>query len=96
MQSRQAENGRPRKAPNFRPDGEMAKKKIDGRELVKDIRARKTDLELMEKYKLSPRGLDSVLKKLLEMKAITQAEYDWRPADYDDTAAITQIPKLED
>ena len=96
MQPRQAENGLPRKAPNFRPDGEMAKKKIDGRELVKDIRARMTDLELMEKYKLSPRGLDSVLKKLLEMKAITQAEYDWRPADYDDTAAITQIPKLED
>ena len=74
----------------------MAKKKIDGRELVNDVRARMTDLELMQKYKLAPKGLDSVLKKLLEMKAITQAEYDWRPADYDDTAAITQLPKLDD
>ena len=74
----------------------MAKKKSDGRELVNDVRARMTDLELMQKYKLSPKGLDSVLKKLLEMKAITQAEYDWRPADYDDTAAITQLPKLDD
>jgi hypothetical protein len=96
VQPSQAENGRPRKVPKLRPDGEMAKKKIDGRELVKDVRARMTDLELMQKYKLSPKGLDSVLKKLLEMKAITQAEYDWRPADYDDTAAITQLPKLDD
>ena len=74
----------------------MAKRKIDGGELVKDIRARMTDLELMQKYRLSPRGLDSALKKLVELKAITQAEYDWRPADYDDTAAITQLPSLDD
>jgi len=74
----------------------MAKRKINGSELVKDIRARMTDVELMQKYKLSPRGLDSVMRKLLELKAITQAEYDWRPADYDDTVAITQLPKLDD
>jgi transcription initiation factor IIE alpha subunit len=65
-----------------------AKRTINAKEVVRDIRSHMTDEELMEKYRLSARGLQSVLKKLLESKLITQAEFDWRPVDYDDTVFL--------
>jgi hypothetical protein len=57
-------------------------------EVVKDIRSRMTDLELMEKYKLSRRGLESLLKKLLAVELITPEEFGWRPVEYDDTVVL--------
>jgi hypothetical protein len=66
-----------------------AKRRISAAEMVKDIRAGLTDLELMNKYNLSPKGLQSAMRKLLEARFITQAEYDWRPSEYDDTVAIS-------
>jgi DNA-binding Lrp family transcriptional regulator len=65
-----------------------AKRTINAKEVARDIRSHMTDEELMEKYRLSARGLQSVLKKLLESKLITQAEFDWRPVDYDDTVFL--------
>jgi hypothetical protein len=47
-----------------------------------------TDAQLMDKYRLSARGLQSVLDKLLDAKLITQAERDWRPVDYEDTVTL--------
>ena len=64
-------------------------RKIKASALVRDIRSGMTDCELMRKYRLSAKGLDSVLKKLLRIGAITAAEYNWRPAEYDDTVALT-------
>ncbi len=64
------------------------KRTINTKEVVRDIRSHMTDEELMAKYRLSARGLQSVLRKLLEAKLITQSEFDWRPVDYDDTVFL--------
>jgi hypothetical protein len=47
-----------------------------------------TDVQLMDKYKLSARGLQRVLDKLLGARLITQSEHDWRPAGYEDTVTL--------
>jgi uncharacterized protein (DUF433 family) len=71
------------------------KSKIKARDIVNDIRSHMTDPELMAKYDLSARGLQSAFIKLLNVKAITQAELDWRPAAYDDKVVIRQIRTTE-
>jgi hypothetical protein len=65
-----------------------SKKAINANEIVRDIRSRMTNIELMAKYRLSQRGLESVMRKLLEAKLITQAEFDWRPVGYEDTVIL--------
>lgn len=67
------------------------KPKIRARDAVNDIRAGMTDAELMEKYELSAKGLQSLLMKLVEVKAVTQTELQQRRAIYQDTLAIQQI-----
>jgi hypothetical protein len=64
------------------------KRTINANEIVKDIRSRMTDDQLMAKYSLSARGLERVFRKLLEAKLIKQFEFDWRPVDYDDTVFL--------
>lgn len=67
------------------------KTKIKARDVVNDIRAGMTDPELMEKYGLSAKGLQSLFRKLLEVKAIASSELKRRRADYHDTTIIQQI-----
>ncbi len=67
------------------------KPKIRARDAVNDIRAGMNDAELMEKYELSAKGLQSLLMKLVEVKAVTQIELQQRRAIYQDTIAIQQI-----
>ena len=54
----------------------MAKITIDARQVLLDIRAGMTDTALMEKYKLSARGLQSLFKKLLDGGIIKQDDLD--------------------
>jgi uncharacterized protein (DUF433 family) len=68
-----------------------AKPKIRARDAVNDIRQGMNDAELMEKYELSAKGLQSLFLKLLEAKAVTKAELQQRRALYQDTIAIQQI-----
>lgn len=56
----------------------MTKRRITARELLADIRKGLSDPTLMEKYKLSAQGLQSVFQKLLKAGVITQAELDSR------------------
>lgn len=56
----------------------MAKRKITGREVLKDIKAGMDDPELMDKYKLSAQGLQSVFNKLVNAGVLTHAELDSR------------------
>jgi len=56
----------------------MAKRKITGREVLKDIKAGMDDPALMEKYKLSAQGLQSVFNKLVNAGVLTQSELDTR------------------
>jgi uncharacterized protein (DUF433 family) len=71
------------------------KRKIKARDIVNDIRSHMTDPELMAKYDLSAKGLQSAFIKLLNARAMTQAELDRRPAAYDDKAVIRQIKTTE-
>lgn len=67
------------------------KPKISARDAVRDIRSGMTDSQLMEKYRLSAKGLQSLVLKLLQARAITAAEIEQRKEAYHDTTAIQQI-----
>ncbi len=61
---------------------------IKAKDVVQDIRSHMTDAQIMEKYQLSARGLQSVLKKLIRHKLISEADLEVRPVGYEDTVAI--------
>jgi uncharacterized protein (DUF433 family) len=67
------------------------KRTVKTRDVLNNIRAGMTDPELMQKYGLSAKGLQSLFRKLLEVKAITPDELEQRRAVYQDTAIIQQI-----
>jgi uncharacterized protein (DUF433 family) len=79
------------------PNGKTmtAKPRIKAGDAVRDIRLGMTDSELMEKYGLSAKGLQSLVLKLLEVKAITPAEIKQRSADYHDTTVIQRIDEKD-
>lgn len=56
----------------------MEKRKITAREVLEDIRLGKSDSTLMQEYSLSAQGLQSVFRKLLRARLITQKELDDR------------------
>lgn len=57
----------PQQSPENHP-----KVRIKIKEIVKDIRAGMTDTDLMRKYSLTSKSLQSILIKLLDLKAITR------------------------
>ncbi len=71
------------------------KPKIKAGQLIADIRARMTDPELMAKYNLSIKGLQSIFRQLLEINAITQAELDSRRGPYKDTVILQRLEPPE-
>ena len=50
------------------------KREIEAKDLIFDIRTGMTDTQIMEKYKLSYRGLKSALQKLLNVQALNSEE----------------------
>lgn len=58
--------------PDQQPGEAQPKVRIKIKDIVKDIRAGMTDPDLMRKYSLTPEGLQSILIKLLDLKAITR------------------------
>ena len=67
-----------------------SKRTIKAKDMVHDIRAGLTNLELMQKYRLSPKGLQSIFTKLIEAKAVKVGELDARGALSDDTVGLDQ------
>lgn len=59
-------------------------REISGKHFLKDMRAGMSDSELMDKYRLTEKGLASVLDKLLELKLITLSELHARSPFYDE------------
>ena len=51
----------------------MNKPKIGARQAANDIRSGMTDAELMEKYNLTAKGLESLFRKLVEAKLLEQS-----------------------
>lgn len=70
------------------------KRTIKAKEIVNDIRARMTDAELMAKYSLSAKGLESIFKKLLKVKAVTRKELYGRFPFLDDTVNLDNVRKI--
>ena len=56
----------------------MNKRKITAREVLSDVRTGVSDPALMEKYKLSAQGLQSVFNKLIKAGVLTQEELNER------------------
>lgn len=69
----------------------MGTRKIGAAAIVKDIRSGMHDPELMDKYNLSAKSLQKILRKLVESRVINHDElYESSPA-YKDTVDITHL-----
>ncbi len=79
------------KSPFFNCDEMTEKPRINARDAVIDIRSGASDAELMEKYGLCAKGLQSLFRKLIEVKAITEAELDRRRVTLHKTADVKPI-----
>jgi hypothetical protein len=66
----------------------MGKREINAKELVGDIRAGTNDFGLMEKYKLTPKGLDSTFRKLLAVGLISSNELAVRKTGHEETVDL--------
>jgi hypothetical protein len=67
------------------------KPKIKAADAVRDLRSGMTDPDLMEKYGLSAKGLQSLVQKLIDARALTYAEIHLRRAGYQDTVVIQRM-----
>jgi hypothetical protein len=68
-----------------------AKRRIDTKELVADIRTGVSDVQLMEKYKLSSRGLQRVFTKLVDSGSVMMADLSGRSMSYDDSVTLKTV-----
>ena len=68
-----------------------AKRRIDTKELVADIRSNLSDAELMEKYRLSSRGLQRVFTKLVNSGSVVAAYLSGRSLLYDDSVTLKKV-----
>jgi len=71
------------------------KPKIKAKDLVRDIRSQMTDAQLMAKYKVSTKGLQSIFRQLVETNSITQGELDLRHSRYKDTMILQRLEPPE-
>ncbi len=60
----------------------MEKRAIRAKDVVRDIRSHMTDAQLMEKYQLSAKEFQSVLKKLIKHNLISESDLEVRPVGY--------------
>lgn len=70
------------------------KRTIRAKDMVNDIRAGMSDHQLMGKYKLSVKGLESIFKKLEESGTVKRSELYGRFPSFDDTVNLGSIRKL--
>jgi hypothetical protein len=68
-----------------------AKRRIDTKELVTDIRSNLSDVELMEKYKLSSCGLQRVFNKLVDSGSAMAADLSGRSMSCDDSVTLQNV-----
>lgn len=67
---------------------------VSAREAVQDIRSGFTDLELMDKYRLTDRGLASLFRKLVSAGLIRQRELEDRDPTFISTIPI-ELQKIK-
>jgi hypothetical protein len=71
-----------------------SKRTIKAKDIVNDIRAGMTDHQLMEKYRLSVKGLQSIFTKLEQVKAVKHSDLYGRTPWYDDTVNVGSMRNL--
>ena len=69
----------------------MAKQEIYAKEILNDIRSGMDDVNLMHKYKVTAKGLDSVFRKLLAAGLISQQELNARKMGYVETVNLSGL-----
>jgi hypothetical protein len=69
----------------------LPKRKISAKSIVRDIRAGLSGPPLLEKYELSPAGLEKILRKLLDARAITSEELGARFASLSDLDGLDYL-----
>jgi hypothetical protein len=80
----------------------MAKREISAKAFIKDFRSGMDEADILEKYSISRERLRSILKKLLDAKALGQKEIDsWlsvskADSQSEDSAEITEAPPEQD
>lgn len=68
--------------------GAAVKREIKAREVLKDIRHGMNDLELMEKYRITDKGIRSLFKKLVAVGLLSPDEIDRRDATFVSTVTL--------
>ena len=69
----------------------MAKAEIYAKEILHDIRSGMDDVNLMHKYKVTAKGLDSVFRKLFAAGLISQQELNARKMGYLETVNLSGL-----
>lgn len=72
----------------------MNKRIIQARDIVRDVRSGMTDTELMEKYGLSAKGLESAYTKLVNSGLMTVGEIYGQRLSGQDTVIIDDVREL--
>jgi hypothetical protein len=68
--------------------GADVKREIKAREALKDIRSGMTDLALMDKYRITDRGLRSLFRKLLAAGLLNPREIENRDGTFVSTVTL--------
>ncbi len=76
-----------------RPSKRPSRPPLDAREIVGDIRSGMPDAELMEKYRVSSRGLQSIFDQLVKAGVMRQSELDQRMTSFDATVDLLEAMK---
>ena len=70
------------------------KRTIKASEIVRDLRSGMSDHEIMEKYRLSIRGLESIFRKLEAARAVKRSDLYGRLPAFEDTVNLATMRKL--
>lgn len=69
----------------------MTKREVNAEEAVKDILAGMDDFSLMQKYRITAKGLQSLFTKLVKAGLLTKSEIDHPRSLYDETVEVIRI-----
>ena len=64
--------------------------RVNAQEAARDIRAGMDDFALMQKYQLSPKRLQSLFKKLIEVRLLQQTDLDRRSLGFEHTVVLSE------
>jgi hypothetical protein len=71
------------------------KRTIDARSFVEDLRSHMSDADLMNKYKLTVKGFQSALKKLVAAGVVASTELDGRSFECTDSVGVQGLRLLD-